>query len=120
MAVRATGTRIEIPQGDTGSLRFVADVALTEDDRALFTVAGPHGGVLLRRVLSPDDEGCAFELAFSYRETASIQPGCYEWSLRLIRDGRLDDKGRITSARDSHTAVLCGRLVVLPVAGGAR
>lgn len=120
MAVQAMGTQIRIPQGDTGHVRFVADAALDESDRALFTVARPGGGMILRKVLVPDMDENAFYLPFVYEETAGMKPDRYDWSLRVVRGGMLDDRGRIASAVNSQTAILRGRLIILPVAGGAR
>jgi hypothetical protein len=121
MAVQAMGTQIRIPQGDTGSVKFTyAKGEVSADDRALFTVANQNGGAMLRKVLTPNDSDLAFHLPFTYGETASMKPGSYNWSLRVVRDGTLDVNGRITDVQGSHTAVLNGRLTILPVAGGAK
>ena len=120
MAVEAFGTQIRVPQGDTGNVKFVADGALDSSDRALFTLARRNGGVILRKVLTPDVNDHAFHMAFVHSETASMRPDSYEWSLRIVRGGVLDGDGRITDTQGSHTAILRGTLVVLPVAGGAR
>ena len=121
MAVQVSGTLIQIPQGDTGVVKFVyGDAQMQETERALFTVAGRNGSALLRKVLSPDEHACAFYLPFVYADTAAMKPDTYDWSLRVIHGGMLDENGRILSLQDSHTAVLRGRLMIIPVAGGAR
>lgn len=121
MAVEANGMLIRVPQGDTGHVKFVTEKgeAMT-GDVALFTVASRSGGAILRKVLALDEKEMAFNLPFVYDDTATLKPDNYEWSLRVVHDGKLDDKGRIVSAQGSHTPVLKGKLTVLPVAGGAR
>jgi len=121
MAVEAMGMQIRIPQGDTGIVRFVCDKGEAEQDsRALFTIAGRNGGTILRKVLTLDENEHAFYLPFTYEETAGMKPDSYDWSLRVVSGGMLDANGKITSAKASHTPVLCGKLTILPVAGGAR
>lgn len=120
MAVQASGTQIRIPQGDTGNVKFAADGALSENDRALFTLARRDGGVILRKVLPPDLADSAFHMAFVYEDTAKLRPDSYEWSLRVVRGGVLDSSGKLTDAQGSHTPILRGTLTILPVAGGAK
>ena len=120
MAVEVYGTMIRIPQGDTGNVKFAADGALSESDRALFTVVRRGGGMILRKVLSPEMNDNAFHMAFVYGETARMRPDSYEWSLRVVRGGKLDASGRLEDTQGSHTAILRGTLTILPVAGGAR
>ena len=120
MAVEAMGMQIRIPQGDTGSVKFTYDKGeVAAEDRALFTVANANGGAILRKVLAPNNSDLAFHLPFTYEETAVMRPGRYDWSLRVIRDGTLDASGKITAVKGSHTAILRGKLTILPVAGGA-
>ena len=121
MAVQVNGTLIQIPQGDTGVVKFVyADAGIAATQRALFTAASRNGSAILRKVLSADEHAGAFYLPFVYADTATMKPDTYDWSLRLISGGMLDENGKIMSAQGSHTAVLRGRLMILPVAGGAR
>ncbi|MBR5302974.1 MAG: hypothetical protein IKU38_09075 [Clostridia bacterium] len=121
MAVRVNGTMIQIPQGDTGAVKFVYGKAgIAQTDRAIFTAAYRGGGVVLRKVLAPDEQACAFYLPFVHAETAAMKPDTYDWSLRVVRGGTLDEDGRLAGAQSSHTAVLRGRLMILPVAGGAK
>ena len=58
MAVEVHGTMIRIPQGDTGNVKFVADGALNESDKALFTIARPGGdggsGIVILRGTEDD------------------------------------------------------------------
>ena len=120
MAVEVNGTMIRIPQGDTGNVKFVADGELSESNKALFTIARRDGSAVLRKVLSVDESDKAFHLPFAYSETARMQPDSYEWSLRVVRGGKLDASGRLEDTQGSHTAILRGTLTILPVAGGAR
>lgn len=115
------GMQIRIPQGDTGSVKFTYDKGeVASEDRALFTIANRSGVALLRKVLTPNESDNAFHLPFSYSETAGMKPDSYSWSLRVVRGATLDGNGRITDVQGSHTAILRGTLVVMPVAGGAK
>lgn len=120
MAVDVMGLHIRIPQGDTGMVKFEADNPLEPECRALFTLTRRNGGVLLRKVLVPDEEGHAFCLPFVYSDTAAMKPDTYDWSIRVVYGGVLDGQGRLLDTQFSHTEVLCGRFTLLPVAGGAR
>jgi len=121
MAVEAMGMQIRIPQGDTGTVKFTYDKGeLSGEARALFTIANRSGSTILRKILSREENDCAFYLPFTYEETASLKPDSYDWSLRVVEDGTFDASGKLRSAKASHTPVLCGRLTILPVAGGAK
>jgi len=121
MAVEAMGMQIRIPQGDTGTVKFVCDKGdVSHSDRALFTIANRNGAAILRKVLSLNESDSAFHLPFTYEETAALKPDSYDWSLRVVSEGILDISGKIRDAKASHTPVLCGKLMILPVAGGAR
>lgn len=121
MAVEALGVQIRIPQGDTGCVKFVYEPGMVKaEDRALFTVATRSGIPVIRKVLSPGDMEDAFHLPFMYDETSVMKPDTYEWSLRVIRGGELDENGRIVSVQHSQTAILKGRLTIMPVPGGAK
>lgn len=120
MAVEVNGTMIRIPQGDTGNVKFAADGDLSDWDKALFTLARRDGSTILRKVLPPDLVGNAFHMAFVYEDTAKLRPDNYEWSLRVVRGGKLDASGRLEDTQVSHTAILRGTLTILSVAGGAR
>lgn len=121
MAVEVHGTMIRIPQGDTGSVKFVADRGeIADGDKGVFTLVRRDGTALLRKRLPPDPEVGAFHMAFVYEDTAKLRPGSYEWSFRVVRGGAFDANGRLTGAQGSHTAVLKGQLNVMEVAGGAR
>ena len=121
MAVEVNGTMIRIPQGDTGNVTFVAYRGeIADGDKALFTLARRDGSTILRKVLPPDLGDNAFHMAFVYEDTAKLRPDSYEWSLRVVRGGKLDASGRLEDTQGSHTAILRGTLTILPVAGGAR
>lgn len=121
MAVEAMGMQIRIPQGDTGTVKFTYDKEeLSGEARAVFTVANRSGGTLLRKVLAPEENEAAFQLPFTYEETANMKPDSYDWSLRVVEDGTFDANGKLRSAKASHTPVLNGKLTILPVAGGAK
>ena len=102
-------------------MKFVYDKGMVdEEDRAIFTVATRSGAPVLRKVLPPDNEENAFHLPFVFEETAAMRPDTYEWSLRVVHGGELDENGRIVSANSSQTAILKGRLTIMSVPGGAR
>lgn len=121
MAVEAMGMQIRIPQGDTGVVKFTYDKGeVSGEAKALFTIANRNGIIILRKVLRPDENESEFHLPFTYEETANLKPDSYDWSLRVVENGAFDANGKIVSAKASHTPVLCGKLTILPVAGGAK
>lgn len=121
MGVKAYGNLIQIPQGDTGAVKFVFEEGkVSAEDRGVFTLA-QHGGLpIMRKILSPNLSDRAFHMMFIHEDTAKLRPGHYEWSMRVVQDGVFDENGRLTSVRGQHTAVLGGILAVLKVAGGAK
>lgn len=121
MAIEVSGTMLRIPQGDTGTVKFVAEEGeLAQEDQGVFTLARRDGSAILRKVLPVDPNEHAFHMTFVYEDTARLKPGGYEWSLRVVRGGTFDESGRLTAAQGQHTAVLRGRMSVLGYAGGAR
>ncbi len=121
MAVDVFGTRMRIAQGDTGNVKFVAGAGeITDEDRAVFTLARREGTAILRKILPPAPEENAFHLALIHDDTAKLRPDSYEWSLRVVRNGTFDADGRLTGAQGAHTPVLRGTMDVMKVAGGAR
>lgn len=119
MAMEVRGTLIQIPQGDTGAVKFVPEKGqISPEDRGIFTLARRDGTPILRKRIEPEDN--AFHMMFVYKDTAALSPGAYEWSFRVARGGAFDAGGKLTDVQGLHTAVIRGRLVVLAVAGGAR
>jgi hypothetical protein len=113
------GNMIRIPQGDTGATKFVCTGGKIDDtERALFTVVR-DSTIVMRKILEPDKDG-SFPLTITHEESAKLQPDTYGWSLRLVGDGTFDASGKIVSAKSCHTPVLAGKLVVMPVEGGAK
>lgn len=121
MAIEVSGTMLRIPQGDTGIVKFsMEEGQLDEGDQGVFTLARRDGASILRRMLTPDLNENAFHLAVAHEDTASLRPGPYEWSLRVIRGGTFDEEGRLMDARNQNTVVLRGKMSVLGYAGGVR
>ena len=121
MAVEVLGTQIRVPQGDTGAVKFVCNPGVIADsDRAMFTVSTRNGGVVMRKVLSPQIENIEFHLPLVFSDTSAMRPDTYEWSLRIVRGGTFGENGKILSADGINTPVIKGRMTIIPVAGGAR
>ncbi|MBQ8618245.1 MAG: hypothetical protein IJ418_12175 [Clostridia bacterium] len=121
MGVRISGNLIQIPQGDTGSVKFVFEEGTAaEKDRAVFTLVRHGGPVIMRKILTPNLGDHAFHMMFVHDDTANLRPDTYEWSLRVVRGAVFDANGRLMSVQGQHTAVLSGRMAVLRVAGGAK
>lgn len=120
MSVRVSGNLIQIPQGDTGVVKFVFEEGTTAEDRGVFTLAQRGGQAIMRKILEPDLNERVFQMTFVHEDTANLGPGSYEWSLRVVRDGAFDASGKLTGLKSLHTAVLGGRLIVLRIAGGAK
>lgn len=94
MAFRFMGSRIVGPRGDSGTLVFCADAetAFTDRDRLVFFLSRPDGGVVMRRALRIDGNGCA-TLNLSGGETVALSPGIYLWSARYVLDAVINDVG---------------------------
>ena len=121
MAIEVHGSMIRVPQGDTGIIKFVADDGeITEQDKGVFTLARRDGTAVLRQILQPDMETKTFQTALAYEDTEKLRPGTYAWSFAMVKDAVFDDGGRLTDAKSKHTAVLMGRMDILPVAGGMK
>ena len=121
MAVEVMGTLIQIPQGDTGAVKFVpVQGTIAAGDMGVFTLAKRDGTPILRKLIEPDEQDNAFHMMFVHKDTALLRPGAYMWSMRVVRGGIFDAGGKLSDAQGMHTAVIRGRLVVLAVAGGAK
>ena len=121
MAVEVAGNTIRVPQGDTGTVKFVGEGEdIAKDDKGVFTLARRDGSTVLRKILPLNESDGAFHLPITYEDTAKLRPDTYEWSMRVVRGAVFDANGKLTDAQGQHTAVLNGRLIVLAVAGGAR
>lgn len=121
VAIEISGNTIQIPQGDTGTVKFVAEKGeVTSADKGVFTLAQRSGMAILRKVLLPDMSDNTFHMPFVYDDTAKLRPDNYEWSFRVVRGGTFDASGKLMNVQGQHTAVLKGRLHVLALAGGAR
>lgn len=81
MAFRFVGTRITGPRGDSGVLVFCADAdtAFTNRDRLVFFLSRPDGGMVMKRTMKIDENGCA-TLTLGCAETDALAPGVYLWS----------------------------------------
>ena len=121
MAVEVMGTLIQIPQGDTGAVKFVpVQGTIAAGDMGVFTLTKRDGTPILRKLIEPDEQDNAFHMMFVHKDTALLRPGAYTWSMRVVRGGIFDAGGKLSDAQGMHTAVIMGRLVILAVAGGAK
>lgn len=119
MAIDVMGSMIRMPVGDTGTIKFVADEgALSTEDKGVFTIARRDGTPILRQILPPDLEANTYHMALAYEDTAKLKPDAYEWSFAVVRGGTFDASGKLVSVKGKHTAVLAGKLNIMPVAGG--
>ena len=97
MAFRFVGSKIVGPRGDSGTLIFCADgeTAFTDSDRLVFCLSRQGSGVVMRRTLRIDGEGCA-TLSLRSEETMELEPGAYLWSARYVLDAEIDESGAVT------------------------
>ena len=121
MAIQIVGSTIKLPKGETDLLKFKINGAeITEQHRAVFTLARQSGEAVLRKVLPPDVEAQTFGMMFVYTDTADLKTGAYDWSLRVFLDLKIGEDGRIEDARGQATLEDRGRFVLEQIAGGAR
>lgn len=110
------GTAICVSRGDTGLLTFTADgVSLTENDRAVFTVKGRGGGVVIRKIIKPQENSVT--VPFVSADTEALRPGAYEWDIRYVLEAEMDGRGDVTDGREIITPFPPGKLTVVRTVG---
>lgn len=121
MAIQILGRTIRLPRGETDLVKFkVTGAKITDQHRAVFTLARQNGEIVLRKVLPPNVEEQSFGMMFVYADTADLKTGTYDWSLRVMLDLEISAEGRIEGARGQATLEDRGRFELGQVAGGAR
>ncbi len=111
------GLTILLSRGDTGTLTIrETGATFASDDRAVFTVRDPQGGVVIEKVLEIDDG--AVEVGFENADTDSLAAGSYTWDIRYVVTPVYDTpSGRITGGAEVLTPKLPQKFIVLPTVG---
>lgn len=81
--------------GDTGAV-YVRGVGydFSENDRAVFTVRTPNGGLMIEREYQMDENG-GFILCFHNADTEGYPAGTYSWDVRYVINPYRDETGAI-------------------------
>lgn len=112
-----SGTRITITRGDTALLSITAEgVALTKNDRAVFTVSRGNGGILMEKVAVPDRENRVL-IPFLNSETQGWREGSYSWDVRYVLGALTDERGRVIDGDEVLTPIRPGELTVIKAVG---
>lgn len=110
------GRTIRISRGDTGLIAFEADGAeLSESDLCVFTVRRRSGGVVMEKVIEPEEN--VYLIPFTNAETEKMQAGDYEWDVRIALDAVTDSTGRVTGGREIITPWPPSRLTIMKAVG---
>lgn len=110
------GRRIVLSPGDTGVVSFVPeDMQVGEGDRAVFTVSGRGGRLMLEKVAAP--EGNVFHVPFLSGDTDSWRAGEYLWDIRVVRSAVVDEGGRVTDGAEVITPFPPSPLVIAKAVG---
>ena len=74
---------IELHRGDTGVIGITAKgYTFGADDRAIFTMKGPSGTEIMKKVYEMTDN--RFEVEFANSDTDYLEPGVYSWDVRYV------------------------------------
>lgn len=96
------GRMIRISRGDTGLITFeVEGIELTENDRAVFTVKRRSGGVVIQKVIEPEENKILVPLV--NEDTDKLRPDTYEWDIRYVIEAVEDTDGSVTDGREVLT-----------------
>ena len=119
------GNTISISRGDTGAVRFVADVRVVgsdeqytfdENDRAVFTIKNEDGVVVNEKIAEMENN--AFTVVFYNRDTDRLPTNVgYTWDVRYVINPYYDVTGRITDGDQVITPELPMTMRVLNVVG---
>ena len=105
-------------QGDTGGVAFRAaedGLQPQQDDLLLFTVARPRGGIVIQKVIAPQDG--VYRVPIVHGDTRDLMPGEYVFEARLALGAKTNAQGQITGMRELDTKKSGGRFVVKEVKG---
>jgi len=110
------GQTIRLSRGDTGLIAFCPEeYKLSENDRAVFTVRRRSGGVVLQKVIMPQ-EGVIF-VPLVNEDTQSLAADEYEWDIRIALDAQMDAQGAVTDGREIITPFPPSAMIVERVVG---
>ena len=113
---RVRGRTIEVSAGDTGVIRFAAEgAALTQADRAVFTVKKRSGETVIEKIAVP--QGNEIRIPFVNADTEHLRADTYLWDIRYVLDAKMDEKGAVTDGREVITPMLPGAMHVMKVVG---
>lgn len=112
------GTHILLTQGDTAILTITArGTALTQADRAVFTVRDrPGGRKHIERVLTPDEQG-RVHVMISNEDTQNLRAGAYAWDIRYVLEAQTQANGQVTGGREVITPIRPGVMTVMEAVG---
>lgn len=114
---KASGQSIQISAGDTGVIRFdVEGARLTDKDRAVFTVKTRSGQTMIRKIIKPEKE-TEFMVPFVNVDTEQMEPGTYEWDIRIVLKAKLGANGDVVDGEIISTPYSPGQFTVLRVVG---
>jgi hypothetical protein len=114
---KASGQSIQISAGDTGVIRFdVEGARLTDRDRGVFTVKTRSGETMIRKIIKPEKE-TEIMLPLVNSDTEKMQPGVYEWDIRVVLNAKFNASGDVVDGDSISTPYAPGQFTVMRVVG---
>lgn len=111
------GMTISLSIGDTGAVKVTASGhTFASNDRAIFTVKGGDGTVLIEAEHELDANG-AFVHYFLNNDTDRASAGNYRWDVRYVINPYRDTNGRIVNGDQVITPFLPQTFTLLGVVG---
>lgn len=107
------GTTISISRGDTGAVRFRANVTIrgteetytfSERDRAVFTIKNGAGEIVKEKIAKLTDN--VFTVIFFNQDTDLLSAGNYNWDVRYVINPYWEN-----AVEDEHGDIVSGRIV---------
>lgn len=99
--IRVVGTRLIIPQGDTGSFFLPLRGNNQEGDLAIFSVKNfLFKTVVLEKVVQINNEDEKVNFNLVHEDTINLTPGKYYWDVKIYRGPIYDEEGFLKGARE--------------------
>lgn len=123
---KEAGYTIELSRGDTGAIRFKANVTFKGDetgrtytfgerDRAVFSIKSSNGTVVKEKISGFTDN--KFVVIFHNPDTDQLANGSYTWDVRYVINPYYDESGRIIDGDQVVTAKSPAPMNLLNVVG---
>lgn len=95
--IRIIGTRLLLPQGDTGFFTLPTKGVVSEGDVAVFSVKDPlTRATIIEKILDAYQQYLVIEI--EHEDTVKLSAGKYNWDLKIYRKPIYDEDGVLVDA----------------------